>query len=126
MERLIELIEPNFIYEDQRGSLTQLVREGYSQVNVITSKEGCIRGGHYHKQNRETFYVVSGALRLTVKKDGQSEVYTFRKGAMFTISPFVCHDFVFLSDTLLVSMYDRGVELSNGEKDIFVDNSKKK
>lgn len=119
MERLIEIIEPNFIHKDQRGSLTQLVREGYSQVNVITSKEGCIRGGHYHKQNREAFYVISGDLKLTVQKGDRSEEYTFRQGDMFAIPAFVCHDFAFLSDTLLVSMYDRGVELPNGEKDIF-------
>lgn len=119
MERLIEIIKPNFVYEDLRGSLTQLVREGYSQINVITSKAGCIRGGHYHKQNREAFYIVSGSLKLTVSKGQNIEEYMFQQGDMFAIPPFVCHDFVFISDTLLVSMYDIGVELSTGGKDIF-------
>ena len=44
MDHLIEIIKPDFVYEDQRGSLTQLVREGYSQVNVIASKGQCVRG----------------------------------------------------------------------------------
>lgn len=119
MDHLIEIIKPDFVYEDQRGSLTQLVREGYSQVNVIASKGQCVRGGHYHKQNQEAFYIVSGQLRLRVGKEQNQEEYTFQEGDMFVIPPFVWHDFEFITDTLLVSMYDNGVELSTGEKDIF-------
>jgi hypothetical protein len=33
----------------------------------------------------------------------------------------VYHDFLFQSDTILVGMYDKGVELPNGEKDIIAE-----
>jgi len=43
---------------------------------------------------------------------------------MFLIPPFVNHSFCYHTDTLLASMYDVGVELPNGEKDIFVPEDK--
>ena len=35
------------------------------------------------------------------------------------IRPYTKHTFVFLENTIMVSMYDKGVELENGEKDIY-------
>ena len=37
-EMLIKFLEPNFIFEDERGLLIQLVRDGFKQVNYITEK----------------------------------------------------------------------------------------
>lgn len=112
---MLKILTTDFEFQDERGSLTQLVHSGYKQVNVIFSKKGAFRGGHYHKLNEETFYVVSGLLEITV--DGQN--YTFRKGGFFGIEPFDLHSFRFLEDTVLVSMYSQGVELENGTKDIY-------
>jgi len=115
---LIEVIQPDFSFQDERGSLTQLVRKGFNQVNVIESKAGALRGGHYHRINREAFYIISGAVKLSLHKDGMEETVRFVAGDMFAIPPMVSHEFVFLEDTLLVSLYDKGVELENGDKDI--------
>ncbi len=51
---LIERIEKDFEYVDDRGTLTQLVRKGYSQINIVTSKGGVFRGGHQTDFNRDT------------------------------------------------------------------------
>ena len=116
---MIKILEPDFKFGDERGSLTQLVREGYRQVNVITSKAGADRGGHYHKLNREAFYIISGGLDLTVRLEGKEEKHHFGPGDMFLIEPMAAHDFHFTEDTVLVSMYDRGVELGEGKMDIY-------
>ena len=116
---MIEILTPNFEYEDDRGKLVQLVREGFSQFNIIFSKAGVSRGNHYHKENQEAFYVISGQLALTAEKEGQVERYTFTKGDMFLVPPFVKHSFFYETDTLLASMYSNGVECSDGTKDIF-------
>ena len=60
---LVELMQPDFEFENEKGKLTQLVREGFRQVNVITSRAGSFRGGHYHKLNKEAFYIITGKLR---------------------------------------------------------------
>lgn len=126
---LISRLEPDFRHEDGRGTLTQLVREGYKQVNVIFSKAEAFRGGHYHRLNTEAFYVVSGSFEfeaVPVADDGSgrvigaAETHIFHAGDMFSVPAYVSHSFKYLDDTWLVSMYDRGVELPDGQMDTVV------
>lgn len=116
---MIQILKPDFEYEDERGKLTQLVREGFSQFNIIFSKAGAFRGNHYHKENSEAFYVINGRFDVTVEINGKSGTFTFSQGEMFLIPPFVNHSFLYHTDTLLASMYDIGVEKPDGTKDIF-------
>ncbi len=116
---LIEYMKTDFQFQNENGLLVQLVHDGWKQVNVITSKAGKARGGHYHKYNEECFYVVNGRFELTVWKDDVKERYTMKEGDMFKISPYVYHTFEYTEETLLVSMYSRGVELDEQTKDIW-------
>lgn len=115
---MITVIKPDFVFEDERGTLVQLVHEGYNQINVVTSKAGFVRGNHYHKLNREGFYVVEGAFTLEAKLRGKKEKHEFKKGDMFIIEPNVIHTFDYHEDSTLVAFYDKGVELPDGTKDI--------
>lgn len=116
---LIEWLKPDFVFENEVGSLKQLVHEGWKQVNVISSRPNSIRGGHYHKYNSEGFYVIQGSFILRVWKDECVETYEIKTGDMFLIRPDVFHTFEYHEETLLISMYSRGVELSETEKDIW-------
>lgn len=117
---LVEILAPNFTFLDQRGDLVQLVRDGWKQVNYIESKKGVIRGNHFHKLNREAFYVISGRFRLTLQNNDIKEECLFQKGDMFLINPLVVHSFEFDEDTQLISLYDRGVEIDEDNKDIYI------
>ena len=112
---MLKEIKEDFSFKDERGTIIQLVHIGYQQINVITSKKGVIRGGHYHKNNDEAFYIISGELTVTVN----GENYHFKSGDFFGIERNDIHRFSFLEDTVLVSMYSSGVELGDGTKDIF-------
>lgn len=114
---MLKVIKTDFEFTDERGTLVQLIHEGYRQINVITSRKGVVRGGHYHKQNEEAFYIVSGELEVEVN----GETARFQAGDFFGIEPFDMHSFRFLEDTVLVSMYSGGVELPDGSKDIFTE-----
>ena len=116
---LVKIMKPDFEFENENGSLVQLVREGWKQVNVLYSKKDSERGGHYHKISNEAFYIIEGKIRLILEKDNEIEESIFEKGDMFMITPFIKHRFNFLEDTLMVSMYDKGVELEDGGKDIY-------
>lgn len=118
---LLTKIEPDFIFENECGKLTQLVREGWNQVNVITSVAGSKRGGHYHKINKEGFYIITGKFRLVLEEEGKSEEYMMQAGDMFIIQPYQKHYFEYIEDTILVSMYDKGVELPRDLKDIYTE-----
>lgn len=116
---LMEYFKPDFVFENNSGCLTQLVHNGWKQINVITSRAGSVRGGHYHKYNDEGFYVVSGRFTLTLWRDDAKEIHEMKAGDLFRIQPYVFHTFAYSEDTVLVSMYSRGVELSETEKDIW-------
>ena len=116
---LIEILQTDFEFKDERGTLIQLFNGGYSQVNVITSLSGEKRGGHYHKLNAEAFYIVSGRCQVTARTCKEVEVIEFSAGDFFRIAPYIVHDFLYLEDCVLVSMYSLGVELGNDKKDIY-------
>jgi oxalate decarboxylase/phosphoglucose isomerase-like protein (cupin superfamily) len=108
---LIEFIKPDFQFNDERGVLVQLIHKGWSQVNYVSSKNNSTRGGHYHKNNKEAFYVISGNFKLVVEDaDGIKEEYSIKAGDFFVVKPFVIHSFKFELDTTLISFYDKGVE----------------
>ena len=117
---LIKFIKPDFNFQDDRGSLTQLVHNGWNQVNYITSVSGAFRGDHYHLQNKEAFFVISGGFKLKLRdmNTGESGEYDIKAGDFFIIFPNVIHSFDYTDDTTLISFYDKGVELPDGTKDI--------
>lgn len=117
---LIERLKVDFEHEDARGKLTQLIHKGYSQVNVITSKGGVFRGGHYHELNTEAYYIVKGSCKVTAYQDNKKQVEIYKEGDFFRIGPYIVHDFDYLEDTILVTMYSLGVELDDGKMDSFV------
>ena len=117
---LIGILQPDFNFENANGLLVQLVHDGWKQVNAIFSKKGCVRGGHYHKYNKEAFYIITGTFKLVVWKDDQKEEYRIKAGDMFLINEYVFHTFEYIEDTWLVSMYSNGVEMDFG-KDIWTE-----
>lgn len=116
---MIEKLNVDFKYEDDRGSLIQLVHEGYEQVNVLYSAKGTIRGGHYHKETSESFYIINGSVSVKAKYGEKEIYYKFMKGDFFLIKPFVVHSMEFAEDCLMVQLYSKTVERDNGSKDIF-------
>lgn len=112
---MLKIINADFSFHDERGTIVQLIHSGYKQVNVITSKANVFRGGHYHKENEEAFYIISGKVKVNVN----GEDYLFKNGDFFGIEPNDRHSFSFIEDTVLVSMYSNGVEYPDGTKDIF-------
>ena len=118
MSERIGILKPDFEFSDERGFLCQLVHEGYKQVNVVISEAGEKRGGHYHKFNEEAFYVVEGSFDVSVTDGVTRESFHFQKGDMFVIRKGVAHDFFYREKSILVGLYDVGVVLADGTKDI--------
>lgn len=119
MSDMISFLKPDFSFQDERGFLYQLCHTGWQQVNVSKTVKGTFRGGHYHKATREAFFIISGKIKATFEKDNRTEEYTFKTGDFFVVEPYAVHSFDFLDDTLMVALYDVGVEKEDGSKDIF-------
>lgn len=111
----------DFQHKDDRGSLVQLVHEGFGQINVLESKTGAVRGAHFHKRAVEAFYVVSGSVDVFLQNREATEKVVFRQGDFFEIHPYVLHNMVFPENCLMVQMYDIPVENADGTKDIYME-----
>ena len=119
---LIEILKPDFVFTDDRGTLAQLAHEGYTQVNAVYTKKGAVRGNrHYHKNTREAFYILRGKVTVTASLGAETEKRTFCTGEMFCIRENVRHTFAYEEDTYLVVLYTVPVESADGTKDIVAD-----
>lgn len=116
---LFERLKTNFEFSDARGKITQLVHDGYKQINILESYRGVTRGGHFHKVATEAFFVISGSVDVELKRDTIKENIRFSKNDFFMIRPFVVHSMSFSEDCLLVAMYDTPVEFEDGTMDIY-------
>lgn len=116
---MIEILKPDFEFNDERGKLLQLLHGEIAQVNYVESKPSSLRGGHYHKINKETFFIIDGEVEVTLRKDNEEKTLTFKSGDMFSIEKNVVHSFNYKKLTTLIVVYDKGVELPDGEKDIY-------
>lgn len=61
----------------------------------VDIKKGSKRGGHFHKENQEAFYIVEGKLILILDENEEHEETEFSTGEMFMISPYQMHNFIF-------------------------------
>ena len=119
---LIKKLNPDFAFEDERGTLFQITHTPYGQTNAIFTKKGAVRGGfHYHKETKELFFVISGKVRVCVKLGDNREEHVFESGDMFMIGENVRHSFEYLDDTYLVAFYTNKDKKDDGSKDIFPD-----
>ncbi len=118
MMGLYEILELDFEHKDDRGKLTQLVHSGFKQVNVLETKKGVTRGGHYHKTCKEAFFVVSGCVEVEFFRENRHEKKLFEAGTFFLVNPLTYHSMFFPTDCIMVQMYDNPVEASDGTKDI--------
>lgn len=116
---MYNILKPDFVFTDARGTLVQLVHGGYTQVNVITTEPGVVRGNHFHKRCREAFYVVSGSVRVILTSGELKQEILFQRGDFFEIPPMVLHEMIYPEFCTMVALYDRPVESGTGEKDIF-------
>ncbi len=119
---LIKKLEPDFIFADDRGTLTQILHDDINQVNAVFTKKNAVRGNwHYHKYCKEYFYIIKGSVTVKARLDDCEEEQNFGSGAMFFIPENVRHYFEYNEDTYMVVIYNKRVELDDNTKDIFTD-----
>lgn len=119
--KMIEKRNVDFSFADSRGELIQIVHDGFKQVNVLRSYKGVMRGGHYHKQLNEGFFIISGSVEVTIKSNGLIEKFLYKKNDFFVIPPNVVHSMYFPTNCLMVQMYSESVVQEDGSKDIYTE-----
>lgn len=83
------------IHEDGRRIL-----ESWPEAKVITAKEDCILGDHYHKIKTEVFTLISGSANLEMS--GVCLKMTI--GTIYKVIPNVRHSFKITKGSVLIGL----------------------
>ena len=100
-------IKPAF--EDARGIIANILEEPINHVAIITSKAGTIRANHYHPEQIQYEYLVSGEYESTTKdlRKGENapvEKRIIKAGDLVITPPMVAHAMRFLKDSVMLNL----------------------
>ena len=102
----IKHIEPAF--EDERGIIANILEEPITHVAIITSKKGAIRANHYHPEQMQYVYLVSGEYETVSKdlkdKNAKLESQTVKPGDLVITPPMIAHAMRFKKDSVLLNL----------------------
>jgi len=103
---IVKRIDPS--YSDERGAISNILEEPINHVAIITSKKGSIRGNHYHPDQVQYVYLVSGKYEDVSKdlsnKNARKESRIIEAGSLVITPPMVAHAMRFLEDSVLLNL----------------------
>lgn len=112
-------------FPDNRGSFSEIARaanypEPFVQFNHSFSREGVLRGLHYHRDQADLWYVVRGRAQVAlVDLRGEGEpvvetmIVTSDEPTTIYIPPRVAHGYLALTDLDLVYLVTRAYDASD-------------
>lgn len=63
------------IKSDERGNFVEVFKiPGFGQVSYSTTKQGVIRGNHYHTRKKEIFCVIEGKAKIRQRNRKTNEI----------------------------------------------------
>ena len=102
----IKKIEPAFV--DERGVIANVLEEPINHVAVITSKKGSVRANHYHPEQIQYVYLLSGKYESISKdlhnENSEVETVTVEEGDLVITPPMIAHAMRFLEDSVLLNL----------------------
>ena len=104
--KLASIEKPVSKYDDERGSITNIVFDKLTSVAVIESKAGAERSNHYHPKGGHYLYVLSGKMIYMSGEinKGWTNTYLLETGEFIFTPPGLAHRTQFLEDTVLLSL----------------------
>ena len=95
-------------FKDERGIIANVLEEPINHVAIITSKEDSVRGNHYHPEQIQYVYLVSGRYESVSKDlrvtDARVEKVLVEAGSLVITPPMIAHAMRFLEDSTLLNL----------------------
>ncbi len=102
----VRKIKPEFM--DERGVIANILEEPICHVAIITSKKGSIRGNHYHPEQTQYIYLISGKYESVSKnlKDDNAKIekQVIGPGDLVITPPTIAHAMRFLEDSVMLNL----------------------
>lgn len=105
---------------DVRGEIYNLFEGRIEHVALITSKKGTVRANHYHKQDIQYIYLVSGAYEshsCEIKNPVKKQVLKVKAGDIVYTPPLIAHAQKFTEDSVFLAFSTRQREEGKYEDD---------
>tara|TARA_B110000003_G_C16223526_1_gene368330 strand:- start:24 stop:398 length:375 start_codon:yes stop_codon:yes gene_type:complete len=97
---MIKFINSYFQNDDNRGNIYGIINQlNWQEINIISSRKGSVRGGHYHKKTIELFFIIEGEIEIKaeeINEDGDighQKEYIVKANDIFIIEPYIIHEF---------------------------------
>ena len=102
----VKKIEPAF--EDERGVISNILEEPISHIAIITSKKGAVRANHYHPDQAQNAYLISGRYQSVSKnlknKNAEIERQIIKPGHLVITPPMIAHAWNVLEDSVMLNL----------------------
>src|SRR3989338_5547812 len=105
---------------DERGLITNIFEGRIEHIALITSKKGSVRGNHYHKEDYQYIYLVSGEFEshcCDVRNPGKKQVLMIKPGDLVDTPPYIAHAQKFTKDSVFLALTTRQRESGKYEED---------
>jgi dTDP-4-dehydrorhamnose 3,5-epimerase len=117
---------PLTLHEDERGWFAELIRAGslpkpLKQANLSRSRQGVIRGLHYHERGQDDLFVcLQGMVRVVVLDRGTDEVFSADIGEENPVALYVpgvhAHGYEALTDCLFMYLVTEEYDAANPDE----------
>ena len=105
---------------DPRGAITNIFEGRIEHIALITSKKGSVRANHYHREDHQYIYLLSGAYEshsCGVNDPEKKQVLKVRPGDIVYTPPLTAHAQRFTEDSVFLALSTRQRERGKYEED---------
>ncbi len=106
--------------KDVRGEIYNVFEGRIEHIALITSKKGTVRANHYHKQDHQFIYLVSGAFEshsVDVNNTSKRQVLEIKPGDIVETPALIAHAQKFTEDSVFLALTTRQREQGKYEED---------
>lgn len=106
----------NFQGQDARGRFIEVWRgDEWRAMNFFTINKGFVRGGHYHKETRELFFIVEGECEIVLRdvRTGEESRFSVGEDDMFIVDPYEMHYITALKESKVIPFLSRQYDQTN-------------
>lgn len=107
-------------FSDWRGDIYNVFEGRVGHVALITSKKDTVRANHYHKEDHQYIYLVSGAYEshsCPIDNPSQKQVLKVKAGDIVYTPPLLAHAQKFTEDSVFLALSTREREEGKYEDD---------
>jgi len=109
----MRILESYKHFGDMRGEFLGIINDGrWEEINYVETESGQVRGGHYHADTQELFFIIEGDIEIQVVSiDGRSiQKFTAQKGYIFVVEPLEVHIFKCLTRSKWINVLSKRMD----------------